>query len=151
MVAFFFATLLVDYSDQTGTVHRHDLLAAAFDHFQVDELHETVVARFDLRLFGDSRRRAADVERAHGQLCARLADGLRRNEADRFAPFHETPGRQVTAIATAANSASRFTSQHRANFDALDASRLNRVGQFLGDFLVDLDHHVPFVVFDLLE
>ena len=61
------------------------VLAAAFDDLQVDELHEAVVAGFDLRLFGDASGRSADVERAHRELRAGFADGLRGDDADRFA------------------------------------------------------------------
>jgi hypothetical protein len=151
MVTFFLAALFVNDGDQAGAVHGNDLLAAAFDHLQVDELHEAVVARFDLRLFGDACSRAADVERAHGQLRARLADGLRRDHTDGLAHFHEASGSQVAAVATSANSAPGFAGQHGANLHALDAGCLNRVRQFFGDFLVDLDDHVAFVVLDLLE
>ena len=151
VVAFFFAALFVDDGDQAGTVHRNDLLAAALDHLQVDELHEAVVAGFDLRLFGDAGCRAADVERAHRELRARFADGLRGDHADRFAHLDEAAGGEVAAVAAAANTAPGFAREHGANFHALDAGRLNRIGQLFGDFLVDLDDHVAFVVFDLLE
>ena len=126
-------------------------LAAALDHLQVDELHEAVVAGFDLRLFGDASGRAADVERAHRELRARFADGLRGDDADGFAHLDEAAGGQVAAVAASANSAAGFASEHGANLHALDAGRLNRVGQLFGDFLVDLDDHVAFVVLDLLE
>ena len=126
-------------------------LAAAFDDLEVDELHEAVVAGFDLGLFGDAGGRAADVERAHGELRAGLADGLRGDDADGFAHFDEAAGGQVAAVAARANAAAGFAGEHGANLDALDARGLNRVGQLLGDFLVHVDDDVAFVVLDLFE
>ena len=47
----------------------------------------------------DARRRAADVERPHRQLRARLADRLRRDDADRLAELDHLAGREVAAVA----------------------------------------------------
>ena len=151
VVALFFAALFVDHGDQAGAVHGNDGLAAALDHLQVDEFHEAVVAGFDLRLFGDASGRAADVEGAHGELRAGLADGLRRDDSHGLAHLDEAPGGQVAAIAARAHAAPGFAGEHGANLHSLDTRGLNRVRQFLGDFLVDLDDHVAFVVLDLLK
>src|SRR4029077_3767044 len=151
MVAFFFAALFVDNGDQAGAVHRDDLLAAALDHLQVDKLHEAIVTGFDFRLFGDASGGAANVERAHRELSARFADGLRGDDADRFAHLNEAPGGEVAAVAASANAAPGFASEHGANLHAFDTGRLHGIGQLFGDFLVYLDDHVAFVVFNLLE
>src|SRR5262249_17675063 len=108
MVTLFFAAFFVDNGDQTGAVHGHNLLAAALNHLQVDELHEAVVTGLDFGLFGDASGGAADVEGAHGELGARLADGLRGNHAHRFTHLDETAGGKVAAIATAAHTAPGF-------------------------------------------
>ena len=107
--------------------------------FEVHEPDEAAAARFDLGLLLNSRGRSADVERAHGELRAGLADGLRGDDADRFAEFDHAAGGQVAAVAAGANSAAGFAGEHGANLDALDAGGLNGVGQLFGDFLVDLD------------
>ena len=101
MVAFFLAALFVHHRNQAGAVHGRSACRGLRTTFRSMKLHEAVVARFDLRLFGDARRRAADVERAHGELRARLADGLRGDDADRFAHFDHAAGRQVAAVAPA--------------------------------------------------
>src|SRR5512143_1245759 len=46
---------------------------------------------------------AADVERTHGQLRARLADRLRRDDADRLAEVDHVTARQVAAVAADAD------------------------------------------------
>ena len=84
-------------------------------------------------------RRSTDVERAHRQLRAGLADGLRGDDADRFAELHELPGRQIAAVAMRANAALAFAGQHRANLHALDADLLDRRGDWFVDQLVRLD------------
>ena len=52
-------------------------------------------------LLGNAARRAADVERTHGELRAGLADGLRGDDADSFAEFHHAAGCEVAAVALA--------------------------------------------------
>ena len=89
------------------------------------------------------------MEGAHGELRAGLADGLRGDDADRFAHLDRAARREIAAVAVHASAATRFAGQHRANLDALDAGRLNRIGQLFGDFLIDLDDDVAFVVFNL--
>ena len=96
-------------------------------------------------------RRAADVERTHGELRARFADRLRRDDADRFAALDQPSCRQVAAVAGHANTALRFAGQHRADLDALDTGRLNRRRQFFGDFLIDGDDHVVLVIALIFE
>src|SRR5262249_52755859 len=71
--------------------------------------------------------------------------------AHRLAHFDKAPGSQVAAVAARANTPAGLAGEHRTDFDALDTSRLNRVGQLLGDFLVDLDDDVAFVVLDLFK
>jgi catechol 2,3-dioxygenase-like lactoylglutathione lyase family enzyme len=43
-------------------------------------------------------RDATGVERAHRELRARLADRLRRDDADRLAELDQPPGREVAAV-----------------------------------------------------
>jgi hypothetical protein len=48
-----------------------------------------------------SRRRTTDVEGAHRELRARLADRLRGDDADRFADVDQAAAGQVAAVAAA--------------------------------------------------
>jgi hypothetical protein len=61
------------------------------DGDEVDEAHEAVVLGIEVRLLRDARCRSADVEGTHGELRAGLADGLRRDDADRFAQLDHRP------------------------------------------------------------
>ena len=125
VVALLFAALFVDDGDQAVAVHGDQVFAAAAHDVHVNEAHEAAVAGFELGLLGDSRGRSADVERAHGELRARLADGLRGDHADRFAQFDEAAGGQVASVAAGAGPAARFAGQHGANVDALNAGGLD--------------------------
>ena len=91
------------------------------------------------------------MEGAHGELRARLADGLRRDDAHRLAQLDQPSRGQVAAVAHDADAALGFAGQHRADLHPLDAGRLNRAGQVFGDLLVDVDDDVAFVVLDLLQ
>ena len=81
---------LIDDCHLHVAAHGHELALAVAHHVAVDDLGLAVMAGFDLRLRGHLRR-AADMEGAHGELCARLADRLRRNDADRFADIDRVP------------------------------------------------------------
>ena len=91
------------------------------------------------------------MERTHGELCARLADGLRGDNADSFAEFDHASGSQVAAVAQSANAAPGLTGEHGANAHALDTRSLHGVSQLFGYFLVHLDDDVTLEVLDLVE
>ena len=150
-IALFFAALLIHDRDRTVAVHHHQVafLRANCDH--VHEAHRAVVLGIEARLLADARSRAADVERTHGELGSRLADGLRRDHARRFAEFDEAAGSQVAAVAHDANATLRFAGQHGADLHPLDTGSLYRNCQLLRDFLVDVNDDVAFVVLDLLQ
>src|SRR5690606_25486646 len=82
---------------------------------------------------------AAGVERAHGQLRARLADGLGRDDAHRFAHFHQLARGQVAPVAAHAHAVPGAASQHRANLDRLHAGLFDLRGLLLVDELVLLN------------
>ena len=95
----------------------------------------------DLRLLEHLRGSATDVERAHGQLRAGFADGLRGDDADGFAELDQAAGGQVAAVAVHANAVLAFASEHRADFDLLDAGAIDALGLDFVDFLVGFDEH----------
>ena len=151
VVALFFAALFVDDGDQARAIHRDVGAAATFDVLEVDELDDAVVARFERGALGNAGGGSADVERAHRELRAGFADGLRGDDADRFAEFNHAARSEVAAVAQRANTAAGFAGEHGANADALDTGGLNRVGKLFGDFLVDVNDDVAFEVLDLVE
>ena len=79
------------------------------------------VARLDLA----AGRGAADVERAHRELRARLADRLGGDDADRLADVDPVAAREVAPVAERAHAASRLAGEHRADDDLLDAGLLD--------------------------
>src|SRR5437899_12816615 len=85
VITLLLAVLFIDDGDQSGAVHGDGSAATAFVKLHVHELDDAVVARFECGAFGDARGGSADVEGAHGQLRAGLADGLRGDGAHGFA------------------------------------------------------------------
>src|SRR5690625_7984260 len=71
-----------------------------------------------------SRSRTTNVEGPHGQLGARLANGLGGNDTDRLAKVDDGPARQIAAIAGCANTIARFTGNRRAHQHPVDAGCL---------------------------
>ena len=126
--------------------------ALGLDHLQALVADRAGVLGVERRLLGDARRRAADVERAHRQLRAGLADRLRGDDADRQAELDQPPGREVAAVALGAAAAAAGAGQHRTDADLLDAAFLDRLGLLLVDVVVDVDDHAAAErVEDLLE
>src|SRR5262249_28415766 len=150
-VTFFFTPTVVGDGDRTVSVHHYQVARLRLHCLQVDEAHRTVVLGIEARLLADSRCGTTDVEGTHGELRARLADGLCRDHADGFAQFHQAPGGEVTAIAHHADAALRFAGEHGTDLHPLDAGSLDRAGQLFRDLLVHVDDYVAFVVLDLLE
>ena len=60
---------------------------------------------------------AARVEGTHGQLGARLADGLRGDVADSFTDGHQVVGGQGTAITELAHADAALAAEHRTDFE----------------------------------
>ena len=90
-----FAFLLGRRADHGKGARRHIL--AQFGQRLLARLFHVGGARQVLAL-----RHAAHVEGAHGQLGARLADGLRGDDADGLAGFDGGAGRHVGAVAVGA-------------------------------------------------
>src|SRR5262249_44516497 len=81
--------------------------------------------RLARRLLGDTSRRSTDVERTQRELRARLADRLRGDDADGFAKVDHVHGRQVAAVAHAAETALRLACEDGADLHRLDAGFLD--------------------------
>ena len=145
-VAFLLAALLVDDGQDAVAVHRDQFTLGVLNCRDAEELHEAVGLGVLLGLFARSGGGSADVEGTHGELGSGFADGLRGNDTHRFTAFHHAAGGQVASVAELADAALRFAGQHRANLDALDTGGLNRGRQVLGDFLVETDDQVAFVI-----
>ena len=84
------------------------------DFFDARQTHGDVAAR---------GRDASGVEGTHGELGARLADGLCGDDADRFADVDEFSVREVDAVAFLAHAARDLAGHRRADGDFLDATR----------------------------
>ena len=150
-VTFLLTALLVQHRDGAGAVHHHQVAHLAADSLQADEAHRAAALGFQARLLGDARRRAADVEGAHGELRAGLADGLRGDDAGGFAQLHHASGSEITPVAHDADPAFGFAGKHGADLHPLDAGGLNGIGQLFGDLVVDVNDDAAFVILDLLQ
>src|SRR6185436_14638475 len=103
------AALVVLHHDEAGAVHDDGLHAGArdraLDRLEVVVARHALVLRIERALIRNTRGRAADVERAHRQLRAGLADRLRGDDADSEAELDQPASRQVAAVAAGADTA----------------------------------------------
>jgi hypothetical protein len=89
---------------------------------QVDE--GDLAALLGLDLEGLQPRDAADVERAHGELGAGLADGLGGDDTDGGAALDHAAGGRVEAVG-AGRCVHVHVRERREHLDAVDADRLD--------------------------
>src|SRR5262245_25380701 len=107
-----FAPAVVDDQHRAVAVHGDDLAFTADDRVEVVVFDVTARARLVRRLLRYLRSRAADVEGAHRQLRAGLADALGGDDADRLADVYDLPRGQISAVALDAAASARFAGEH---------------------------------------
>src|SRR5205823_13375085 len=78
---------------------------------------------------------AAGVERTHGQLRARLADGLRRDDADGLADLHQLAGGEIAAVALAADAELGVARLWRAHTQLRDLSLADALADLVRDLV----------------
>src|SRR6185369_9011951 len=125
---------VVGQDELAVAVHGHEV-ALLGDDLQVLELDVSFVARLERRLLRAHLADAADVERTHRQLRARLADRLRGDDADRFTHVHDVAASEVTAVAVDADAATGLAGEHRPDLDLVDAGRVDLADLVLVDLL----------------
>ena len=85
---------------------------------------------------------AAGVERTHGQLRARLTDGLGGDDADRLAGVDRLADGQVDTIALGADTAARLAGHDAADLDFLNAVLLEHLGIIGHEHMVGVEEHL---------
>ena len=132
LVALTLATMFVMDDDfaRAGDHHQFFLAVGHIAHGRV-EPDAAIRLGFDTGGDGRAGRSATDVEGAHGQLGAGLADGLRRNHTHSFTTVDQTTATQVAAIALGADAETGFTGQGRADLDFVNPGRLQRLEHVL--------------------
>ena len=118
----------IEHGDDEVAAHRDQIAVRIAGDVQVLDLDGALEVRLDERLLGDLRR-AADMERAHGELRARLADRLRGDDADRLAHIDRRAAGEIAPVALAADARLGVAGQHRTDAHLLHAG---------GDELLDM-------------
>ena len=114
-----------------AAVQFHDVAVDLPDHARIRQVHPILLA--------DPGRCAADVKGLHGQLRARLPDGLSGDDAHRFADLDGTVRGEIASVTLAADAVLGLAGQHRADAHGLDADLLDVLRELVGDFLVEVD------------
>ena len=113
----------IEHGHDQVAVHRDQIAVRIAGDVHVLDLDRSFEVRFDERLLRNLRG-AADVERAHGELRAGLADRLRGDHADRFAHIDRRAAGKIAPIALGADTVDRIAGQHRADAYFLHARHL---------------------------
>src|SRR5690606_25531537 len=124
---------LVDDAELAGTRHRDPVTLLMVHGLQIVQTRRTFA--LDLHGIGGRRPRgrAADVEGAHRELRARLADRLRGDDADRLAEIDAMTARQIAPVALSTDAIARLTGDRRTHLHLIDAFLLEQLHQPLVD------------------
>ena len=118
-----------------------DVLALVVaDDLHAGELDDAALLGLDFAFLDGAGRGAADVERPHRQLRARLADALGADDAHRHALLHQRAGGEVHAVAAGADAQRRVAGHRAADLDLLQAHGLDLPRDLHGDQFVFADH-----------
>src|SRR5690606_17205722 len=123
---------LIENDDRHVAAHRDEMAFGVAHDAAVAELHRALIRGFQEGLVGNLRR-AAHVEGTHGELRARLADRLRRDDAHGLADIDRRAAREVASVADRADPDLDVAGQRRADADRLDAGLLDRLDVTLAD------------------
>ena len=136
----------------TGVVHHDELAVAVHDDLaavaalrenRVAQANEALGARLERALLDlAARRGATDVERAHRELRARLANRLGGDDADRLADVDPVAASEVAAVAARAHAALGLAGEHRADDDLFDARFLDLLDGGFVELGVVLHEHL---------
>src|SRR5262249_52000785 len=132
------APAVVDHRDLAVAVEDDDVTLAVQDPAHVVVLEGPVVLRVVGRGLGYAAGGAPDVEGAHGELRARLPDGLGGDDAHRLAELGQAPGAEIPPVAHHADAALGLAGEGGANAHPLQAGVLDALGQLLVDLGVGL-------------
>src|SRR5690606_3919918 len=124
LVALPLAAELVDHGDLAGTGNGNQVAALVADRLDVEQPDRALGLDLHVVDRRRSRRRTTDMEGAHGQLRAGLADRLRGNDANRLADVDQMAAGQVTAVALGADAVPGLAGDRRADPDLVDAQLL---------------------------
>src|SRR5439155_12285944 len=136
------APLRILDDERSAPVHHDQVAVLRFDDLQTLEPDGARVARLERRLLRYARRGAADVEGPHRELRPRLADRLRRDDADGLSELDELARREVAAVALRADAAAARAGQDRPDLHLFDAGVLNVRRSVLVHLLVDVHDRV---------
>src|SRR5690606_18408604 len=131
---------VVDDDELAVAVHDRHAAVTPLGEVRAADADEALGARLDRGLLDlAARRRAADVERAHRELRAGLADRLAGDDADRLADVDLVAAREVAPVALGADAAARLAGEHGADDDLLDARLLDLEDELLVELGVRRD------------
>ena len=124
---------LGEQDDFAVPAHDNGHSSGVYDDVAVLDLDGGVESGLDRGLFCASLSGTTDVEGAHRQLSAGLANRLSSDDADRFAHIHNRAARQITAIAIATHADARFAGQDGADRYRADPGPLDLINPILID------------------
>ncbi len=135
--------VIVEHDDGGIAAHDHEAALRILDDVALLDLHRAVEIRLEERLIDHlGRRHAAQMEGAHGELRAGLADRLRGDDADSLAEIDRRAAGEIAPVALGANAVAGLAGQRRADAHFLHARLLQRLDLLLLDQLAGLDHHL---------
>src|ERR1700745_1530342 len=142
LVALALAAEVIDHAELARARYCHQVPLLVLHRLHVMEADQSLVAHLAARGGRGPRCRTADVEGAHGELRARLADRLRGDDAYGLADRDRPAARQVTPVAARTDAVTGLAGDGRADLDLVDALLLEEPYHLLIEQRSRRDQHV---------
>ena len=133
LVTLALAAILVGQSQLTGTGYRYQFAVLTLYYFHVEQANGARHFHLDIINRRRPRCRTTNVEGTHGQLCARLTDGLRSNNTHSLTGVDLVSTRQVTTVTLGANAIAGLTGNRRAHNHFVNTHSFKALDPFLVD------------------
>src|SRR6516225_4993992 len=127
------------HRNRTVLVQDNVVTIDRLDDTEIVEMHDSVVLRFNNRLFEQLSCRSTDVESPHRQLRSGFADALSGDNTHRLTKLDHASGRKVTAVALSTDTALGFAGKHRTDLQLLHANLHQSLSLSFFDQLVRFD------------
>ena len=136
-----FQPVLVDHRDFHVPTHDDLIAVGVLDQVRIAVFDFAFLRRFLERLAA-TLGNTADVEGPHGQLCARLANRLCRDNADGLTGVDLGSARQVTTVTLCTDPVLGLTCQRRPDLEGCHIGIVDHIGQTLVDQRVALGQNL---------
>ena len=128
-VALALTTQIICHCDCTRSGNRDQFARLAFHCLQIVQTDCAAVLNLNVIHRSSTRCSTTNVEGAHGELSARLANRLSCDNTHSLTDIHKMPAREITSVTRSANAVGCFTGNRAAHHHFINAQFIKSPGR----------------------